>query len=186
MDTQPAASPPANAQFDMFACTVGRSDQPVEKQRGVERIIPGESQGLVRKSERKVDPIKPAKVDLVRGKRVRGPVWIVSHYERTFAVGERGGREERTSHVEKRGGIREKAKEDQDRGRNDKCLHIKKLNREMEPAKCMEVRERETEFQIAGPLRHPLSAFGFSHCDVAPDFQTTGVSPEAPYPLKQG
>lgn len=107
---------------------MGRSNQPREKGGGVYGVIPGEREGIVRESKGEVNPIKSSKVDLLWGKRVRRPVGVVGHYERA-SVGERGrrlGLEGSIRHMENRGGIREKPKEEQDRHRNNKRLHIKK------------------------------------------------------------
>ena len=80
--TQLAAGPPADAQFHEFACAVGGGDESLEKRGGVGGVVPGESEGLVRERKGKVDPVEPAKVDVLWGKRGRGPVGVVSHYER--------------------------------------------------------------------------------------------------------
>ena len=134
MLTQLAAGPSADAELDVFACAVGRRDQSVEERGSVCRVIPGESEGFVRESKGEIDPVKSTIVDLLRGKRVRRPVWIVSHYESVFG-GERG--RQRTSHVKKRSGTREKPKEGQGRHRNNKRIHIKKNRRVwIQPAHC--------------------------------------------------
>ena len=109
---------------------MGRSDKPLEKRGSVPGVIPGEGKGLVRKCEGKIDPIKSSKVDLLRGKGVRRPVWIVGHYERVSVVGINRwwGRERRRSgEMKKRSSRREKAKERQQWHRKNKGNHIKKI-----------------------------------------------------------
>lgn len=107
---------------------MGGSDQPLEKGRSVDRVIPGESKGVVWKREGKIDPIKSRKVDLLRGERGRCPVWVVSHYERALAE-ERGHwwRRERTGDIRKRSRRREKPKERQERDRKNKEIHMKEV-----------------------------------------------------------
>ena len=150
---------------------MGGSHQSLEKRGSIDRVVPGESKRLVRERECKVNPIKPCEVDFLRGKRVRRPVWIVGHYERAF-VGGRGRRSGRTSHVEERSGRREKPKEDQDRDRNNKEHHIKKLNRKRwsQPVQ-WEGRGGEKLNSQSDPLQLPFYFWTVACDDVSVDFK---------------